>query len=252
MSVNGRAQLLRRLGLGGLLLTAAILGEARFHWLRGWLGGGALAHRELAMEHLGRHLAEHYRGARAVVMSNPFSRMPGQPSEVRQFEEAGLRGLRRGLGESVVIEAVVFPPLNPLFHSNRSAVYIDPQTTTPLSYLMTEDSLDRITAEHPQAELLVSLVGLPTNAWETEAWKREKGPKFALLLPDVRLLGDANAVREAVRKGKIAAMILNKPGAPPEDRPLGRDLRAEFDLRFLLVHCETLEDCLQRYPDLFR
>jgi hypothetical protein len=252
MSATGRAQRLRRLGLGGLLLAAVILGEARFHWLRGWLGGGALAHRALAMEQLGRHLAQNYRGARAVVLSNPFSRLPGQPSELRQFEEAGLRGLRRGLGKSVVIEAVVFPPINPLFHSNRSAVYIDPQTTTPLSYLMTPDSLDRITAEHPQAELLVSLVGLPVNARETKAWNRENGPKFALLLPDLRLMGDANSVREAVMKGKVAAMILNKPGAPPEARPLGQDLQAEFDLRFLLVHRETLEDYLEQYPGLFR
>jgi hypothetical protein len=126
---------------------------------------------------------------------------------------------------------------------------MDPATTTPLSYIVAEDALDKITRQHPQAEILVSLIGLPIDVLRTETWKTER--KFALLLPDLRMLGDQSAIRMAFQSGKIAAIVLNKPGAPPDDQPLGRDAKMEFDLRFLLVTPENVDQCLKAYPRLF-
>jgi len=234
-----------------ILLLAAILGlvEAQFHLFRGLFGPTALGHREIATQFLGGYLAVHYSGKKAVVLSNPFSTQPGHPREVYQFEEAGLRGLRRGLGKAVVIEQVAYPEIRPAFLKNPSSVPIDPATTTPLSYIVAEDALDKITRQHPQAEILVSLIGLPIDVLRTETWKTER--KFALLLPDLRMLGDQSAIRMAFQSGKIAAIVLNKPGAPPDDQPLGRDAKMEFDLRFLLVTPENVDQCLKAYPRLF-
>ena len=58
-------------------------------------------------------------------------------------------------------------------------------------------------------------------------------------------------IRQAVLTRKIAAMVLHKPGAPPEDQPVGRDLKMEFDQRFLLVTAETVDQYLQAFPKLF-
>lgn len=236
-----------------VVLMAAIIGllEAQFHFWRGWMGGQALGQRGLATQVLGQYLAEHYRGKKAMVFSNPFAQKPGQSREVYQFEKAGLRGLRRGLGTAVPIEAVVFPEIRPEFQRNPKAVYIDPATTTPLSFVIAENAWDESVKLHPGAEILISLIGLPVNLRQTETWKRENGPKIALLLPDLRMVGNQTAIRQAVLTGKIAAMILNKPGAPPEDQPLGRDLKMEFDQRFLLLTAETVDQYLRAYPRLF-
>jgi hypothetical protein len=182
--------------LSVLILTAAIVGllEAQFHILR---GPRVLDQRELATRVLGNYLAEKYHGQKAMVFSNPFSRKPGQPRVVYQFEKAGLRGLRRGLEPSVSIEAVVFPEIRPEFLRNPSAVYIDPTTTTPLSYVTTETAWDALIQQHPGADLVVSLIGLPANLRRTETWRRESGKKFALLLPDLRMVGDSAAIRQA-------------------------------------------------------
>ena len=233
-----------------LILTVVILGllEAQFHILP---GSQVLNQRELATRILGQYLAEKYSGKKAIVFSNPFSQKPGQSREVYQFEKAGLRGLRRGLEPAVSIEAVVFPEIRPEFLSNPSAVYIDPATTTPLSYVTTETAWDALIQQHPGADLIVSLIGLPVNLRRTETWRRESGKKFALLLPDLRLVGDSAAIRQAIETGKIAALVLNKPGAPPEDQPLGRDLKMEFDQRFLLVTAETVGRQLKLFPKLF-
>jgi hypothetical protein len=240
--------------IAGLAFVATVLGlvEAQFHLLRKLCGAGPLTQRELAMEYLGRYLASQCPGKRAVVLANPFSQKSGQPRDVYRFEKAGLQGLQRGLGKLVVIETVAFPELKPGFVENPRSVFIDPRTTTPLSYVVTDDALDRIAAAHPQAELLVSLIGLPLNVRKTETWKSGNPREFALLLPDLRMVGDEGAVREAILSGKIAAFVMNKPGAPAEDQPMGKDSKMEFDRRFLLVNRDTIDRFLQLYPRLFR
>jgi hypothetical protein len=239
--------------IAGLAFFALALGlvEAQFHLLKMLFGPGPLTQRELAMEYLGRYLAGHYAGEKAVVLGNPFSQKSGQPREIYQYEKAGLQGLKRGLGKSIVIEAVAFPEVKPGFVENPRSVFIDPSTTTPLSYVVTDDALDKITAAHPQAGLLVSLIGLPVHVQQTETWKSAKPRRFALLLPDLRMVGDEAAVREAILSGKLVAFVLNKPGAPPENQPLGKDSKMEFDRRFLLVNRDTIDRLLKLYPRLF-
>jgi hypothetical protein len=158
--------------------------------------------------------------------------------------------LQRGLGTAIKIEHVVFPELKPEFFTNRRAVFIDPHTTTPLAYLVADDALDKLATQYPAAEIIVSLIGLPVKVRQTQTWKAENR-KFALLLPDLRMIGDQTAIRQAIQSQKIPAMVLNKPGAPPEDQPLGKDLKMEFDQRFLLVTPESVDRYLRAYPRLF-
>jgi hypothetical protein len=240
---------------GLVVLVCLLLGlvEAQFHLLRDMFGGAALLKRELATYFLGKYLADHYAGKKVVVLSNPFSERSGQPREVYRFEKAGLRGLRRGLGTAVKIEAVVFPELKPGLLENPHAAAIDPHTTTPLSYLVADDALDHIAQKYADAEILVSLIGLPVNVRKTETWKSGNGHRFALLLPDLRMVGDQAAVRQAFQSGKLAAIVLNKPGALQDDRIMSKQqaIEAEFDQRFLLVTPENVDQCLRTYPRLF-
>ncbi|MEK7675709.1 MAG: hypothetical protein AAB676_07740 [Verrucomicrobiota bacterium] len=236
-----------------LLAVAALLGfiGIRSNFFRLGPRGMALTERELATEVLGQYLAQHYPGRKVLVLSNPFTQRKGQRKEIYQFEEAGLRGLRRGLGQRLVVEAVVFPELRPEVYQNPGSSYIDPKTTTPLSYLMAEGALDAVWRQHLGAELFVSLIGLPLNVKQTEAWRNARGPKFALLLPDLRMVGDQKTVRDALEARKIAAIILKRPNAPAEDVPLGKDLQKEFAERYFLVVPETAEPLLNQYPRLF-
>lgn len=234
-----------------LLILSLGLVEAQFHILRGLFSSRPLGQRELAMRFLGQYLARQYPGGRAIVLSNPFSNLAGQPREIYEYEKAGVRGLRQGLGTAVRIEGVVFPELKPGALEHPRAAGIDRATTTPLSYLVADNALDKVARQYPQAEILVSLIGLPVNVRQTRTWQAAGGKKFALLLPDLRMVGNQAAIGQAVRSGKIAAMVLNKPGAPPEDQPLGRDAQTEFDQRFLLITPTSIERYLQAYPRLF-
>lgn len=210
----------------------------------------ALSHRQAATHALAEHLAKHYPGARALVVSNPFTQKKGQPRQVYEFEEAGINGLREGFGKAISFQ-VVFPELRPEFLNNPRAVYVDPKTTTPLSFLVEEGAFEKLAEQHSDCDLMVSLIGLPANLTRRPSWRSANGPKYALLLPDWRTVGDKQAVLNAVKSDKIVAAILNKPGAPPDSESASQDHRAEFARRFLLVTKESIDRLLQTYPQIF-
>jgi hypothetical protein len=64
--------------------------------------------------------------------------------------------------------------------------------------------------------LSISLIGLPVNVRQTKTWTTGKGRVFALLPPDLRVVGSQTDVRRARQTGRIAALVLNKPGGPPK------------------------------------
>ena len=210
----------------------------------------ALWHRQVATRALAEHVAKQYPGARALVVSNPFTQKKGQPREIYEFEEAGVAGLREGFGKTISFQ-VVFPELRPEFFSDPRSVHVDPKTTTPLSYLVAENAFVALAEQHPDCAVIVSLIGLPVSLTRQPGWRNPAGPKYALLLPDWRIVGDKRAVQSAVKSEKIVAAVLNKPGAPPESEAAVTDPKAEFARRFLLVTKDNIDRLLQTYPQVF-
>ena len=210
----------------------------------------ALTRREVATRVLAEYLAKEFAGRRALVLSNPFTQLPGQTASVLAFEASGIRGLKKGWGEHINLVGVVFPQLKPAAIQDPSSVPIDPQCTTPLSFLTVETAWDDLARSNPSADLFVSLIGLPLNLSNLEVWRQPK-PAFALLLPDLRMIGNGSAIRDALHGGKLAAIVLNRPGAPPESLPMAADAITEFDQRFLLVTPKNVDEIQRAYPQVF-
>ena len=210
----------------------------------------AVSHREVATRVLAEHLAAQFPAAKILVVANPFTLRRGQDAEVHAFDRAGIRGLEKGFKSPGAIK-VVYPELRAEFHQNPQAVFVDPKTTTPLSFLVAEKAFDTLAKENPDRDLIVSLIGLPLNVQQSEVWSDPQKPRFALLLPDWRLVGDHNAIRHAVKSGKIVAAVVNRPGAPPDETPVNADYKTEFDQRFWLVTAENIDQLLQAHPRLF-
>jgi hypothetical protein len=128
---------------------------------------------------------------------------------------------------------------------------VDPQTKTPLSFLVAEDAFDEVTHNNPDCDVIVSLIGLPVKLNAVEAWTKGGAPAFGLLLPDWRMIGDAQGIRNAFKSGKLLAAVLDKPGAPPDTGPVSREYRSEFDARYILATAENIESLLKTSPQLF-
>jgi hypothetical protein len=207
----------------------------------------ALAARAVATRRLAEHLGEKFPGTRVLLISNPFIQNASTSADIVATENAGIEGFGKGMANKLALEAIAFPELKTEARGNPRDVFIDAETTTPLSFLVAEDSFDKLAEQHPQCGLFVSLIGLPRNVKEQRCWQQDN-PRFALLLPDLRFVGNVAAVKQAVQKGKIAAMVLQKPGAPSVH---GGVSEKEFDQLFILVTPENIDQAILDYPQLF-
>ena len=230
-------------GLAVLVLAAVVV----WYFARSGPRDHALAARELATRRLAEHLAQKFPGERALLISNPFTQNANTAREIIATEEAGIEGFKEGLGDKLALEAVAFPELKPDAQGQPRSVFIDGETTTPLSFLVADNAFDKLAEQHPRCGLFASLIGLPANVKESRCWQEQK-PRFALLLPDLRFIGNAAAVKEAVQKGKLAAMVLAKPGASGFHRGVAA---TDFDRLFILVTADNVEKTMLDHPQLF-
>ena len=198
-----------------------------------------------------RVLAEYVATAAApkavLVISNPFTQQSGRPAEVYAFEKAGVKGLKEGFGSKVPV-TVAFPKLKEAVLRDPGSVQVDPQTTTPLSFLVAENAFSELIQQHPNCNVVVSLIGLPVNLAGLKEWSQAGGPRFALLLPDWRTIGGREEILRAFREKKLVAAVVNKPN--PVDAA-GNDYKEQFENKFFLVTAANAEKILSESPALF-
>lgn len=199
----------------GLGLAAAAVAAAVFLLRPSGPKGAALDSRERAMEMLGACIARLQPDCQVLVLSNPFARESGYLDQTSQYERAGLGGLRRGLGGRIPV-TVVFPEIRPEYLAHPEAVIVPPDSRTPLSFVMKPDSVERLAGAHPDCRVIVSLIGLPVGVDQLKLWD-DKDPRcFALLLPDLRVLGPPEKAAEAFQRGKLLAAVAedSRSGVP--------------------------------------
>ena len=166
----------------------------------------ALTARQHAMELLGARISKLRPECKVLVLSNPFNKEASYLSEKSQYERAGLRGLRKGLGGRSSVKVVV-PEIRPEYFANPQSVFIPPDSRTPLSFLMRPESVDQLAEAHPECQVIVSLIGLPAEVDRLKIWNENDPRSFALLLPDLRLLGPPSKALEAFQRGKLLAAV---------------------------------------------
>ena len=206
--------------------------------------------REIATRGLAAYLAQTQPGRRVLVFSNPFAREANTEPAIVKMEDAGIRGLEEGWKGKLTVAAIALPQLKVGARENPQAFIADPETTTPLSYLVAPDAFDNQAKLHAGCELVVSLIGLPADLDHCEIWTRPGPPAFALLLPDLGVIGGVDAVKRAVKSGKLLAFVLRRPGSPSDSEPVTGDSRDEFEKRFVLVTKENLEEVAKSNPEL--
>ena len=195
--------------LVALLLIVAVGVVSRPFLSSGKEMGQAVMLRQRALQALGETLAPEFGSQSILVVSNPYSEKSGQLKDIRRFERAGIEGLELGFGENTQIKRV-FPVIKPEYRDHPEKAVIPPRTKTPLSFLMDAKSIDELALAHPSCELIVSLIGLPVGIEQLSVWKDDQH-RFALLLPDLRVLGSKGKALSAFQSGKIAAIVVDDP-----------------------------------------
>jgi hypothetical protein len=215
------------------IVAAALVGLGIWYFSRNEEQSRAFQERQIATRVLAEYLAKKFPTERVLVISNPFTEL-GASSDIKDMEKAGINGLREGFGEKVTLK-VVLPELKPEARSNPRALLKNPETPTPLSYLVADDALDKLVNANPTFELVVSLIGLPAALDKVQCWQKSGKPSFALLLPDLSFIGDLAEIQTAFKSGKLAAFVsLRQPTTLPQ-----ADVPPKFGEHFVLVTADT-------------
>lgn len=175
--------------------------------------GTALRARENATRLLGARIATLRPDCRVLVLSNPFVKDLGYLNEMAQFERAGLNGLRAGLGSKRNVK-VVHPEIRPEHFQAPGSILIPPDSRNPLSFLILPASVQALALANPECDIIASLIGLPVEIEQLGIWDANDRRSFALLLPDLRLLGSPEKVVEAFRRGKLLVVVTEVSGSP--------------------------------------
>jgi hypothetical protein len=98
-----------------------------------------------------------------------------------------------------------------LFERPGGAVPVPQDSRTPLSFLIEPASVDKLAEAHPDCRVIVSLIGLPLGADKLKVWDEKDPRSFALLYPDLRLLGPPAETIAAFQRGKLLAAVVDDP-----------------------------------------
>ncbi|MGZ8901721.1 MAG: hypothetical protein ACXW3Z_16640 [Limisphaerales bacterium] len=230
----------------GMRIWRKLLSAGLLLILLGCAQSASESERELATQTLAEFVAKNTSPRTVLVISNPFTREPGRSPEIYAFEKAGIAGLAAGFGKSVTME-VDYPALKPEVQRDPTSVRVDPRSTTPLSFLVSDGGFSEVTKRHPKADLIVSLIGLPVNLAAYKEWSHPGLPKFALLLPDWRMIGGKEAIIQAFRSGKLVVAVAKR--SVSDDAQGG--MNGDFASNFHLVTAENVEALLKDHPEIF-
>ncbi len=150
-----------------------------------------------------------------------------------EYSRDVIDGLRDGLASHglLAIAAIEHP------HSaNRSRSWL------------TAAEFDRIVKAHPEAGIVVTLVGLPADPENVTLWADETPPRLVIFG------GNLENLQEAIRRRFVLAAVTFVPGVRLGGRrpPDPQRLESEFFDRFLLVTPENLDMTMEIFPGLFK
>jgi hypothetical protein len=214
------------------------LAGALFLWFR-W-SNPAVSERSYATQLLAEYAKSAARPKGVLVIGNPFVDRPNRPAEAAVFEKAGIAGLRAGFAGIPIKTA--HPKIKASVLADPASVQIDPNSPTPLSFVIESSAFEELITANPDCDLVVSLIGLPVNLAAMDAWTRTGPPKFALLLPDWRMIGDPTAIEKAFSSGKLVDVVIARPEIPSNADPKSR---------YEIVNATNVVEAIRRWPATF-
>lgn len=196
----------------------------------------------IAGERVGLYVAEQKPDARVVVIA-PFEHYTYEPRR-----QALLAGLTEGLGEQVTVIETVEPPLPPDVRAAYEAYGEGEgdEQFPPIDAWFTVDSFDALLAEHAgDADVIISLAGLPTGAEKLAFWDRADRPAL------VTVFGPSLLLAHRIASGDILAAVKDRLSARHSLETPSDDVVTAFNRRFVLVTADNLDEVRQESPRLF-
>ena len=190
----------------------------------GIFGGGSNSVMESELSFLasrghvaGSYLAKVAPGKKLLVVAEPNYEKSHQTVNMIEM-------IKKAYGsENLAVEAIQIPGA-----SEENAM--------PIEELMKAKDYDAVLAKHKDAGIVVSLIGLPSDAKRMAAFRGKPSKVFFLLSTG---MGIGKFLSEQISKGVIAGVVVPNPKADYEAKA-PKDPAKAFAIRFVLVNKDNL------------
>ncbi len=185
-------------------------------------------------EILGDHLKKKCAGEKTLIVAD-------RDFEKNERTKRLIEALKKGLGtpdaEVCTIEI-----------ANKGNMPAEEEFMMPIEEMMTAKDFDKLIDSHSDCKLIVSMIGLPRDLAKMKLWhmSKDKRPNLALLN------ADTHALKGAIAKGLITAVVSYKPGITYTEESAPSDPQKAFDMRYLLITPENVEKVAKDNKGLFQ
>ena len=151
-----------------------------------------------------------------------------EPELVNSENIKGLvEAFSEGYGSNnVVIDTVVLP-------GNQA------EAPMPLYMMMKAKDFDALLEKHPDVQIVVNTIGLPSDLHKMKIWRAKQGARRALFLLGMPS-GRIDGLAEAIASGDIAGIVTSNPQAK-YDVKAPSDPEEAFDIRYILINKDNVE-----------
>ena len=176
---------------------------------------------------LGQELAKKFPKSTVLVIVND------KDYEKNKFEANLVDGLKAGFNNQMVIDGIDAPDLP------KSDT---PEMQMPMEMMFKAEHFDALVEKYPKCNLIVSLMGLPSDFQDIALWMKEDAER-----PKVGLIdGDVEVLKDAIADGYISALVAYKPGVKFSEKPAPKDPNAAFSERYQLVTTENIDSIVKK------
>ncbi len=191
-------------------------------------------------EVLADELARSKPGSKAVLIIDPAQK--NNPNE-----KARIKVLEKHLSENgieVISAELDIPEIRSRENMQKDkTLYLE-----PTHMLMKAKHFNKISEKHPDADLIISTLGLPKDAEKMSFWKQyeQSEGKITLALAECSLK-NLRRIEPAIREGAVSAVVIPDPEAVWIDEPAPEDAKEAFEKRYILITPENIHDISSKY-----
>lgn len=115
-----------------------------------------------------------------------------------------------------------------------------PEEAPPFFEIMRAKDFDALFAKYPDAKVVISTIGLPSDAPKMKYWTAQKGPAFFLIgMPEMGGIG------KLLTMGKLSGLISVGPKAKFNEDPAPENPAEAFAVRYVLINKNNVKEYAQ-------
>ena len=180
---------------------------------------------------LAKHLSQTMPGAKVLVVTDKINKNS-------VFQQAKIKALKEGFSPAITDVVFDVPTVNGLEEG-------------PISDMMTAADMDKLFAKHKDRNLIITLIGLPTDMEKMKIWHqflqdKKKTPKLAIISGSIYSLG------AYIQSGLIVGAVVIKPEYRYMDgAPIPETYEKAFEERYLLITPKNVVAMSKKYSRMF-